>query len=260
MTKVLENIFKVVLNALIVFVLLVIALIIYGQVEKNFSGNNYSNYFGYTLFKVSSGSMGDYVSVKDVILVKITKDVEKDDVITFYSGNTFTTHRIIDMKGDKLITKGDANNAKDVAITKDDVVGKVVHIFVGLEVWREVFSTPKVFIAILITLVLFDCAFSYKMKERKEIEREERRNRIISGPQQEDENKDRFTTEEIINNVHNEENPDFKKNKYVDREKTEMLDLTSILQAKQEQIEKLNNTFELENLLENTTEFLMDKE
>ena len=106
--------------------------------------------------------MEPVIKQNDVILVKKQDKYKTDDIITFKSDNAYVTHRIINIIGDSIVTKGDANNAKDVAITQNDIVGKVVKIYSNLGVWQKVFTTPKIIIMIFITLILFDFAFSYK--------------------------------------------------------------------------------------------------
>ena len=157
-----EKIFKFLLNTLTVIAVIVIIIVVLGNVQMKLSGNKFPSYFGYTFFKVTTGSMGDTVKVDDIVVVKITKDVELNDIITFIEGDSFITHRLIKVEKNKLITKGDANNAKDVAITLDDVVGKVTIVLSGLGIWKQVLTTPRVILAICLTILLFDIAFSYK--------------------------------------------------------------------------------------------------
>ena len=55
------------------------------------------------------------------------KDLKVGDVITFHQDGLKKVHRIISIPGDgTLVTKGDANQGPDAAITYDDVLGKVV--------------------------------------------------------------------------------------------------------------------------------------
>ena len=163
-----KRIIKYIVNALTVFLIFILILVIYGKLALTFSKNSYPNYFGYTLFEVSSGSMQPTLDINDVILVKITnEDLRKDDIITFVSENAIITHRIVFIDEDKITVKGDNNNVADTSITKDNVIGKVVKIYPHLGVWKKVIMDPKILIAIFITLLLFDFALSYNLKDNK---------------------------------------------------------------------------------------------
>lgn len=169
MSKTIEKIVKLIVDILTGIVLFAILVLLYGKIEMQISGNNYSNYFGYTLFKVTTGSMGNAVKIDDVVIVKIGSEVKENDIITYYEDKSFITHRVIDVDNNFLLTKGDANNTEDTPIVKSQVVGKVIHIISGLGIWQKVFSTPQILISIFVTLLLFDFAFS--LKNKKELEK-----------------------------------------------------------------------------------------
>ena len=106
--------------------ILLVTLCLYYFLMTEILKKDYANVFGYTFFVVSTGSMSGTIEVNDIIFVKVTTDVEKDDVITFKedSGN-MVTHRVVEVLGNKVITKGDVNNSEDDPISKKDIVGKV---------------------------------------------------------------------------------------------------------------------------------------
>ena len=108
--------------------------------------------------------MSPTITTNDLIIVKITKKIDIDDVITFEDGNVLVTHRIISKTGNGYITKGDANNERDKHITSSQVVGKVVKILPNMGVWFKVITTPKIIIMICFTLFMFSLAFSYTGK------------------------------------------------------------------------------------------------
>ena len=169
-----KKIIKYIVNALTVFLIFVLLLVIYGKLALAFSKNSYPNYFGYTLFEVSSGSMQPTLDINDVILVKITnKDLKKDDIITFVSDNAIITHRIVFIDEEKITVKGDNNNVADTQITTDNVIGKVIHIYPHLGIWKKVITEPKILIAIFVTLLLFDFALSYNLKDNKKKKKDE---------------------------------------------------------------------------------------
>ena len=78
------------------------------------------------IYKVETGSMEDGIHVGDYILVSKSGRYKVGDVVTYKKFDNFVTHRIIEKNGDRVITKGDANNIEDESISVNDIVGKVV--------------------------------------------------------------------------------------------------------------------------------------
>ena len=109
-----------------IFLSLLVILCVYTFVMTDILKKDYVNVLGYSYFVVGSGSMSDAIEVNDVVFVKITKDVKKDEIITFIDDDkNLITHRLVNKNGDKYITKGDVNNSEDDPISKKDIVGKV---------------------------------------------------------------------------------------------------------------------------------------
>ncbi|HHT15492.1 MAG: signal peptidase I [Christensenellales bacterium] len=69
--------------------------------------------FGRSHLIVVSGSMEPALKVGDLIVIRKQDYYQAGDIITFREGNTMVTHRLIDIQGEQLITKGDANNTPD---------------------------------------------------------------------------------------------------------------------------------------------------
>lgn len=108
------------------FLVLLVTLCIYTFIVTDVMKKDYVNIFGYTYFVVASGSMSGTIEVDDIIFVRLTKEVNVDDVITFKSKDgDIITHRLIRKDGSNYITKGDVNNVSDDTITKDQIIGKV---------------------------------------------------------------------------------------------------------------------------------------
>ena len=153
--KTINVITKTLINAIYVLLLIIIIVLIYNLIQITVLGKTYMNLFGYSIFQVKTGSMSGTIEVGDIVIVKLTKDVEKEDIITYEQEKILITHRIIEKQGNDLITKGDANNAEDKPITTDNVIGKVVYTVKNVEIWKKVLRTPEVYISIIITLTLF---------------------------------------------------------------------------------------------------------
>lgn len=126
---------------------------------------NYLSFFGYSFFKVATGSMAPSINENDIILVKEKASYNVGDIITYKENDAYITHRVISIGVDYVITKGDANNTSDDPINKDAILGLVIKDYKNLETWHQVLTNPQILISLFITLVLFDLAFSYKGKK-----------------------------------------------------------------------------------------------
>ena len=146
-----------------IILLLILAVLIYCVIQLKVLHKPYINLFGHTVFQVITGSMENTIKINDVVIVKITKDVKVNDIITYEDSGNYVTHRVIRQTADELVTKGDANNAEDDPIKVDRVVGKVVFILTNVSIWINVFKTPKVIIAIIISIILLSILFKKKM-------------------------------------------------------------------------------------------------
>ncbi len=151
-----SKILGTILNILIFFVMIILAFGIYYIVQIKVQNKEYANMFGYTFFEVATGSMSPTIEIGDVIIVKLTKDVEKQDIIVYKDGKDFITHRLISIKENELITKGDANNSEDKSITKEQVLGQVIYTVPKVGIWRKIILTPQ------ILRPYFNCYFPFR--------------------------------------------------------------------------------------------------
>lgn len=166
--KYVKKIAEIITNTLLIVVIIAIFFALYGVFQLKVLNKNYINYFGYTFFEVVSGSMSPTINTYDLVIVKVTDNVELNDIITFYKDDSFITHRIVEYKDDNnILTKGDANNTTDKNINKDIIVGKVVKVIPEFGIIKRVLINSKVMISIFITIMLFSIAFSISNKEEK---------------------------------------------------------------------------------------------
>lgn len=162
---------EIIINVLTIFVFVLLAIMIFAKVKMMISKKDYFEVFGYSVFNVATGSMEPTIKQNDIVVVKMTDQYKADDIITFKKDGSYITHRIVAINENNIITKGDANNANDLAIDKKAVLGKVIKIFESAGIWQKILTSPKVIIMIFLTLILFDFAFSYKgFKKEKKIE------------------------------------------------------------------------------------------
>lgn len=122
--------------------------------------------FGYSVFRVSSGSMTPQLEIGDVILNKQCDPmtIEKGDVVTYngtegsLSGKT-VTHRVTKppykQNGEYYIeTKGDANPSADPPVNVSQVSGIMISKVDILSILYSFFITPWGLITIVLLIVL----------------------------------------------------------------------------------------------------------
>ena len=150
---------------IIVFTLIIIGSYYIFQIKVMNSG--YANIFGYTFFEVATGSMSPTIEIGDVVIVKLTKQVDVNDIIVYQDGNDFITHRLIEKNGDELIAKGEANNSEDKPIRSDMVIGQVIQIIPKIGIWRKVILTPEVIGLVSILVIILGITFAYTSKSEE---------------------------------------------------------------------------------------------
>lgn len=145
--------------------------------------------FGYSLFRVVTGSMEPQIPVDSLILVKREEasNLQVGDVISFYSRDPsllgeVNTHRIVEIHENEgslsFTTKGDANNIVDRYDTmEEDLLGKVVFSSASIGKFVRLLSNPLVFfpfiilpLAILIIKNIIDSVKTAKALVREEEE------------------------------------------------------------------------------------------
>jgi signal peptidase I len=147
------------LNVLIILFAIFLLVSLYNFFQVKILGNKYSNFFGFSLFEVQTGSMHGTIEAGDWIVVKSDRDIQVGDIVTYKHGNDFITHRVIESYKGTYVTKGDANNAKDDPIDQSQIVGKVVNTFHGFGILRKTIFNPVVILLLIITLYLFNLTF-----------------------------------------------------------------------------------------------------
>ena len=117
---------------------------------------------GYTVFRITTGSMKPAYDVDTLILVKKTdpSEIQVGDVISFYSADpaldgAVNTHRVIAVEQDgeewNYTTQGDANNTPDQYGTDSRaLIGKVVASSLVLGKLARLVSNPLIFIPIIL--------------------------------------------------------------------------------------------------------------
>lgn len=165
MKKRFEIITKCFLSILTCLVIISIFFALYGLFQISILDKKYATYFGYSLFEVESGSMSPTINTKDMVIVKKTTSIKKNDIVTYELEGNYITHRVVEVKENKVVAKGDYNNYEDKTIPRNSIIGKVVLIIPKFGVWKEIVLSPIVLIAIFFTMLLFGLGLSYEDKK-----------------------------------------------------------------------------------------------
>ncbi len=122
---------------------------------------------GFSSVKVMSGSMEPTIDIGDVLIIKEKDSYEKGDIITYNSGDSFITHRIIEANATHLITQGDANNTADPEVKISDVQGEVVLIIPKIgNTLMFLRTTPGLIVLTGIIILLVFILFSSKGQKK----------------------------------------------------------------------------------------------
>ena len=148
---------------------IVLGVNVYLWNARSLVGNSMPMPFGYGCAVVLSGSMEPTLMVDDLIFVKQQDAYEVNDIVVFQDGASMTVHRLIALEGDRVITKGDANNAADEPIRQDLIVGAVCGRIPVVGALARVLKTPLGLVTMLGgALLLAEMSYRNERKEGEE--------------------------------------------------------------------------------------------
>ena len=198
----LKNIFKCVKKVIVVSFLLILTITVIFILISKINGE-VPSVFGYSILRVSSGSMSPELEIGDVILSKDVEHPEElklNDIVTYYgdeeTDGLLITHKVIktmyiNQNGQKVIqTKGTANNVPDDEIGVNKIKSVMICKISFLNDLYNLFLSPLgliIFIG-LILLVFVDEIINIV--------------KILTGTDEIESKKD---INEIIDNIKNEE-------------------------------------------------------
>ena len=177
MSKGIHRLFDIIFIAIIVILLGYFALRVMNKVE---------------IYNVKTGSMEAKIHVGDYILILKKSHYDIGDVITFASNNNYVTHRIVRIDGDKVTTKGDANNTEDETISSSSIVGKVI---LSGGILNIIINYKYALAGIVISLYLFSCYFESRKKEKSSIAESENKEIKSQQPDVTEEDSDEIQEE-----------------------------------------------------------------
>ena len=160
-----------ILNVLLGLITVVIIIGAYYMYQVKIQKKDYANLFGYSLFEVATGSMKPTIQIGDVVIVKITKDVNENDIIVYIDGDDIITHRLVEKNENNIVTRGDANNSEDKPIQENMIIGQVIKIVPQLGTWQNILSSPEVLALIIVLIIILSIIYIYTSKSEEEDEK-----------------------------------------------------------------------------------------
>lgn len=151
------------------FIGIVLGLFIYTQNAKGLLKDKMPMPFGYGMSVVLSGSMESRLSVDDLVIIKATDSYNVNDIVLYQDGNSLVIHRIIEIDGDTVTTKGDANNVADEPINKSQIKGVLVYDIAELGAVVNVLKQP-VFVILVLAAAFLLTEFSYRKEKNNDTE------------------------------------------------------------------------------------------
>ena len=82
--------------------------------------------FGIRTAIVLTGSMEPSLKINDFVIMRKTKSIKVNDIISYKLNNSEILHRVIRINNNEIVTKGDANNKEDNPISINQVTGVYV--------------------------------------------------------------------------------------------------------------------------------------
>ncbi len=122
-----QKLLKTIRALFLIILIAVLLLNLYTIFSQLVLKNDPPMIFGYSRVAIISGSMSPAIEVGDLIIIGEADSYQINDIVTFRSGSSLVTHRIIALDNGKAITKGDFNNVADKnPVEMSDIVGKVI--------------------------------------------------------------------------------------------------------------------------------------
>lgn len=160
-----HRLFRIIKNTVLAVLIALLTLVVIISMYSRLTGRAPS-LFGYSLYRVSSGSMTPELEVGDVILVQGCdgNTVKQGDIVTYVAtsgsmAGKMVTHRVLEApyssNGDTyVVTKGDANPMSDDPIKASQIEGKLLAKIGILRYLFDFFVTPWGLLALIALVII----------------------------------------------------------------------------------------------------------
>lgn len=135
-------------------------------------GNQLPMPFGFGVSVVMSPSMEPVLHTNDLVFVSEQDSYDVGDIVVYQEGNMLVIHRITNIDGDKVITKGDANNVADDPISMEDIKAKYSFRipFIGV-IFKYLKTVPGTLLVLVLAIfLLYRSRQKEREKDREELE------------------------------------------------------------------------------------------
>ncbi len=145
---------------LLILIGLVFGMWLFRWNAATLAGNKLPMPFGYATALVMSGSMAPTLEGHELVIVREAEEYAIGDIVIYQSGDSLVIHKIIDIRGDMVTTKGDANNIPDEPIRDVYIKGKMVAAIPGLgTVIKLLKSTLGTIVIIAMAVLLLELSW-----------------------------------------------------------------------------------------------------
>lgn len=162
-----------IVKILVWFLLLVLLTFnVYSFVMIKVLGNELAVIGGKALVEVISGSMEPTIKVGDMIIIDTeAQNFKEKDIITFKDeAGSFVTHRIMEVKEEGFVTKGDNNDSLDKDLVREEnIVGRYCFKIAGLGIFISALKNPITFVIIMLIGIIL-CFLSSTDKDGKPVD------------------------------------------------------------------------------------------
>ena len=221
--------------------------------------------FKYGALVIATTSMTGTLNKGDVIIYERfneQEELEKEDIIVFKNGDRKIVHRIVGINvingKTRYITKGDANNAKDSPINKDQIVGKVVKILPHFGLLRKTIFNPIVLILLIITCYIANLTFKKSSESNKNELLDTIKNKLITKDENNEVEIPTETKEEVLETTEQlEEEPVIEKLETEEVEQSKVEEIVEELEELTEEHQEEQVQIEEDNDLEKTVFYRM---
>ena len=172
---------------ILLLVSLVLGVNVYLWNARSLMGNALPMPFGYGAAVVLTGSMEPEIMVDDLIIVAEGDGYELGEVVVYQSGSILVVHRIVEIDGDMVTTKGDANNAPDAPIPSAQIKGRVTAVLPGIGTVVKLLKSPTASVTLIVgALALMEVSYrKEKKKDSDELDKIKEEIRRLKAEQQE---------------------------------------------------------------------------
>lgn len=178
---------KSIISIILYIIIIPIIIINFSLIIKSFINPNITpDFLGYKNFIIVSKSMEPTIMVGDAIFVKNVdeNEIKINDIISFNDGEDIITHRVVSIFEENGIkyykTKGDNNKNEDKEKrTYSQIEGKYQFKIDNFGMVIKILQS-KITLFILLSVVILNIYYDYRLKKKKEERSEKRKKYIIN--------------------------------------------------------------------------------